>query len=205
MSKHKIHAAIWKKKGFTRLFGVPWKTKNTSYYSYELTGWVHLLITKRIINIKWWSGSVSTSIKAVFCCWSGWFMCLLSQCHNSPLSVNITQIHILCTADSPEIRLCSAQEKNKTKSWQHNLKKDWSHRECCSWRNHKTAETMYFGQMRPKMTFGHDARHHVWQKPNTAYQDKHRIPAVEHGGEQWWFGLALHLQCRPRTLCAKLF
>lgn len=67
MSKHKIHAAIWKKKGFTRLFGVPWKTKNTSYCSYELTGWVHLLITKRIINIKWWSGSVSTSIKAVFC------------------------------------------------------------------------------------------------------------------------------------------
>lgn len=127
------------------------------------------------------------------CCWSGWFMCLLSQCHNSPLSVNITQIHILCTADSPEIRPCSAQQRNKTKSWQHNLKKDWSHRECCSWRNHKTSETMYFGQMRPKMTFGHDARHHVWQKPNTAYQHKHLIPAVKHGGEQWWFGLALHL------------
>lgn len=44
------------------------------------------------------------------CCWSGWFMCLLSQCHNSPLSVNITQIHILCTADSPEIRKKTKQK-----------------------------------------------------------------------------------------------
>ena len=30
--------------------------------------------------------------------------------------------------------------------------------------------------------FGHNAQQHVWRKPNTAYQHKHLIPAVKHGG-----------------------
>ena len=31
--------------------------------------------------------------------------------------------------------------------------------------------------------FGHNAQQHVWRKPNTAYQHKHLIPTVKHGGE----------------------
>ncbi|MEE6519334.1 hypothetical protein FKM82_031075 [Ascaphus truei] len=31
--------------------------------------------------------------------------------------------------------------------------------------------------------FGHNAQHHVRRKPNTAYQHKHLIPTVKHGGE----------------------
>ena len=30
--------------------------------------------------------------------------------------------------------------------------------------------------------FGHNAQQHVWRKPNTAYQHKHLIPTVKHGG-----------------------
>ena len=30
--------------------------------------------------------------------------------------------------------------------------------------------------------FGHNAQQHVWRKPNTAYQHKHLIPTVNHGG-----------------------
>ena len=30
--------------------------------------------------------------------------------------------------------------------------------------------------------FGHNAQQHVWRKPNTAYQHKHLIPTVMHGG-----------------------
>ena len=30
--------------------------------------------------------------------------------------------------------------------------------------------------------FGHNAQQHIWRKPNTAYQHKHLIPTVKHGG-----------------------
>jgi len=30
--------------------------------------------------------------------------------------------------------------------------------------------------------FGHNAQNHIWRKPNTAYQHKHLIPTVKHGG-----------------------
>jgi len=30
--------------------------------------------------------------------------------------------------------------------------------------------------------FGHNAQHCVWRKPNAAYQHKHLIPTVKHGG-----------------------
>jgi len=30
--------------------------------------------------------------------------------------------------------------------------------------------------------FGHNTQQHVWRKPNTAYQHKHLIPTVKHGG-----------------------
>jgi len=30
--------------------------------------------------------------------------------------------------------------------------------------------------------FGPNAQQHVWRKPNTAYQHKHLIPTVKHGG-----------------------
>ena len=30
--------------------------------------------------------------------------------------------------------------------------------------------------------FGLDAQQYVWRKPNTAYQHKHLIPTVKHGG-----------------------
>ncbi len=32
------------------------------------------------------------------------------------------------------------------------------------------------------MAFGHIAQRYVWQKSNTAYQHKHLIPTVYHGG-----------------------
>ena len=30
--------------------------------------------------------------------------------------------------------------------------------------------------------FGQDAQWHVWREPNTAYEHKHLIPTVKHGG-----------------------
>ena len=30
--------------------------------------------------------------------------------------------------------------------------------------------------------FGHNARRHLWRKPNTTYQHKHLILTVKHGG-----------------------
>lgn len=32
--------------------------------------------------------------------------------------------------------------------------------------------------MAPLETFGHNAKHHIWQKPNTAYPPKHLMPTL---------------------------
>lgn len=39
---------------------------------------------------------------------------------------------------------------------------------------------MSFGQGRKVEMLDHDALHHIWRKPNTAYQHTHLIPAVRH-------------------------
>jgi len=53
----------------------------------------------------------------------------------------------------------------------------------------KTSGTMYFWTDETKQEmFELNAKHHVWRKPNTAYQHKHVIPTVGYcgGGLMIW-------------------
>jgi len=47
--------------------------------------------------------------------------------------------------------------------------------------------------------FGHNAQQHVWRKPDRAYQHKHLIPAVKHGGGGLMIW-AYFAAARPRQL-----